>query len=54
MRNDGMPTPDPDGYRLLVVLAWLATLFVEVFKTAGLTGIRETAVDRSSLKTPQP
>lgn len=23
-RHDGMPTPDPDTYRLLVVLTWLA------------------------------
>lgn len=46
-RNDGMPTPDPDSYRLLVVLASLAALFVEVFGTAVCTGMRETALDRA-------
>lgn|GEM_PF-2751618 len=46
-RNDGMPTPDPDSYRLLVALAWLAALFVEVFGTAVCTGVRQTALDRA-------
>lgn len=46
-RNDGMPTPDPDGYRMLQALAWLATPFVEVFGSAAASGTQRTPEERA-------
>lgn len=46
-RNDGRPTPDPDNYRLMVILTWLAAFIVEIFGTAVLVGIHQTDEDRA-------
>lgn len=46
-RKDGRPLPDPDNYRLLIALTWLAAFFVEVFGTAVLAGVHQTDADRA-------
>jgi hypothetical protein len=46
-RKDGRPTPDPDNYRLLIALTWVAAFLVEIFGTAVLTGIHQADDDRA-------